>query len=137
MPCVRKKLSNPTFGELNLLFFQKSNSSCYLLMDLSSISLRGVEIWRIWSAHNIIEQFWKMLKSVLKIAEMKLRKQGIYIGLLIKVIMYLILLSMQFMPSLGRLSLTQIMRKIESTTKLPDVIKEHFQHDFLGVSAMA
>ncbi|WP_330202351.1 hypothetical protein [Cyanobacterium sp. Dongsha4] len=135
--CVRKKLSNPTFGELNWLFFQKSNSSCYLLMDLSSISLRGVEIWRIWSAHNIIEQFWKMLKSVLKIAEMKLRKQGIYIGLLIKVIMYLILLSMQFMPSLGRLSLTQIMRKIESTTKLPDVIKEHFQHDFLGVSAMA
>ncbi|WP_330202777.1 hypothetical protein [Cyanobacterium sp. Dongsha4] len=137
VPCVRKKLSNPTFGELNWLFFQKSNSSCYLLMDLSSISLRGVEIWRIWSAHNIIEQFWKMLKSVLKIAEMKLRKQGIYIGLLIKVIMYLILLSMQFMPSLGRLSLTQIMRKIESTTKLPDVIKEHFQHDFLGVSAMA
>ncbi|WP_330203410.1 hypothetical protein [Cyanobacterium sp. Dongsha4] len=137
VPCVRKKLSNPTFGELNWLFFQKSNSSCYLLMDLSSISLRGVEIWRIWSAHNIIEQFWKMLKSVLKIAEMKLRKQGIYIGLLIKVIMYLILLSMQFMPSLGHLSLTQIMRKIESTTKLPDVIKEHFQHDFLGVSAMA
>ncbi|WP_324281663.1 hypothetical protein VKI21_07785 [Cyanobacterium aponinum UTEX 3222] len=123
--------------EPNLLFFQKSNSSCYLLMDLSSISLRGVEIWRIWSPHNIIEQFWKMLKSVLKIAEMKLRKQGIYIGLLIKVIMYLILLSIQFMPSLGRLSLTQIMKKIESTTKLPDVIKEHFQHDFLGVSAMA
>ncbi len=137
VPCVRKKLSNPTFGTLNLLFFQKSNSNCYLLMDLSSISLRGAEIWRIWTAHNIIEQFWKILKSVLKIAEMKLRKQGIYAGLLIKVIVYLMLLSMQFMPSFHRLSLTQIMRKIESTTKLPDVIKEHFQNDFLGVSAMA
>lgn len=68
---------------------------------------------------------------------MKLRKQGIYIGLLIKVIMYLILLSMQFMPSLGRLSLTQIMRKIESTTNLPNVIKEHFKPDFLEISAMA
>jgi hypothetical protein len=136
VPCVRKQLSNPTFGELNLLFFQKSNSSCYLLMDLSSISLRGVEIWRIWSAHNIIEQFWKILKSVLKIAEMKLRKQGIYIGLLIKVIMYLILLSMQFMSSLRRLSLTQIMRKIQSSTRLTDVIKEHFQNDFLGISAI-
>ena len=134
VPCVRKQLSNPTFGELNLLFFQKSNSNCYLLMDLSSISLRG--IWRIWSAHNIIEQFWKILKSVLKIAEMKLRKQGIYIGLLIKVIMYLILLSMQFMPSLRRLSLTQIMRKIQSSTRLTDVIKEHFQNDFLGISAI-
>ncbi|WP_330203182.1 hypothetical protein [Cyanobacterium sp. Dongsha4] len=51
--------------------------------------------------------------------------------------MYLILLSMQFMPSLGRLSLTQIMRKIESTTNLPNVIKEHFKPDFLGISAMA
>lgn len=137
VPCVRKKLLNPTFGELNLLFFQKSNSTCYLLMDLSSISLRGAEIWRIWAAHNIIEQFWKILKSVLKIAEMKLRKQGIYTGLLIKVIMYLILLSIQFMPNFRRLSLTQIMRKIESTTKLSDIIKEHFQNDFLGVSAMA
>ncbi len=58
-------------------------------------------------------------------------------GLLIKVITYLMLLSIQFMPSFRRLSLTQIMIKIESTTKLPDVIKEHFQNDFLGVSAMA
>ena len=33
---------------------------------------KGAEIWRIWTAHNIIEQFWKILKSVLKIAEMKL-----------------------------------------------------------------
>ena len=68
---------------------------------------------------------------------MKLRKQGIYTGLLIKVIIYLMLLSIQFMPSFRRLSLTQIMRKIESTTRLPDIIKEHFHHDFLGVSAMA
>jgi len=50
--------------------------------------------------------------------------------------MYLILISIQFMPSFRHLSLRQIMRKIESTTKLPDVIKEHFQNDFLGVSAM-
>ncbi|WP_231937555.1 hypothetical protein [Geminocystis sp. NIES-3709] len=133
---MRQKLSNPTFGTLNLLFFQKSNSNCYLLMDLSSISLRGAEIWRIWTAHNIIEQFWKILKSVLKIAEMKLRKQGIYTGLLIKIIMYLMLLSIQFMVNFRRLSLTQIMRKIQSSTRLTDVIKEHFQHDFLGISAI-
>ncbi len=25
-------------------------------MNLSSISLRAAEIWRIWAAHNIIEQ---------------------------------------------------------------------------------
>jgi hypothetical protein len=136
VPSCRKELLSPTFGKLNLLFFRKSNSRCYLLMNLSKTSLRGAEIWKIWTAHNVIEQFWKILKSVLKIAEMKLRKQGIYTGLLIKVIAYLIFLSIQFLSPFRRLSLTQIMRKIESETKLQDVLKEHFHQDFLGISAM-
>jgi uncharacterized membrane-anchored protein len=107
-----------------------------MLMNLSNTSLRGAEIWKIWTAHNLIEQFWKILKSVLKIAEMKLRKQEIYTGLLIKVIAYLIFLSIQFLSPFRRLSLTQIMRKIESETKLQDVLTEHFHQDFLGISAM-
>ena len=133
VPALRKKLLSPTFGQLNLLFFQKSKTRCFLLMDLSTISLRGIEIWRIWQAHNVIEQFWKILKSVLKIGAMKLRKEGIYTGLLIKVIAYLVLLSIQLLPSFRRLSLTQIMRKIESETKLENLLKEHFHFDFLGI----
>ena len=105
-------------------------------MNLSKTSLRGAEIWKIWTAHNVIEQFWKILKSVLKIAETKLRKQGIYTGLLIKVIAYLIFLSIQLLSPFRHLSLTQIIRKIESETQLQDVLKEHFHHDFLGISAM-
>lgn len=80
VPAIRKKLLSPTFGEINLLFFRKSNTRCFVLMDLSCTCLRGAEIWRIWLAHNVIEQFWKNLKSVFKIGEMKLRKDGIYTG---------------------------------------------------------
>ena len=135
VPSARKKLLSPTFGEINLLFFRKSNTRCFMLMDWSKISLRGAEIWRIWIAHNVIEQFWKILKSVFKIAAMKLRKGGIYTGLLIKVIAYLIMLSIQFLPSFRRLSLTQIMRKIECETDLQSLLQEHFHHDFLGIAA--
>lgn len=136
VPSARKKLFSPTFGEINLLFFRKSNTRCFMLMDWSKISLRGAEIWRIWKAHNVIEQFWKILKSVFKIAAMKLRKGGIYTGLLIKVIAYLIMLSIQFLPSFRRLSLTQIMRKIECETDLQSLLQEHFHHNFLGIAAI-
>ncbi len=30
-------------------------------------------MWRIWLAHNLIEQFWKILKSVLAISPVKVK----------------------------------------------------------------
>ncbi len=134
-PAQRKKLLSPTFGLVNLLFFRKSSTRCFLLMDLSVNSLRGVEIWRIWQAHNVIEQFWKILKSVLKIGEMKLRKQGIYTGLLIKTIAYLLMIKVQLLPHFRHLSLNQIMRKIKFECDLQNLLCEHFHLDFLGIVA--
>ena len=71
VPAQRKTLSSPTFGGLNLLFFQKSSTRAYYLMDFSLNSLRSVQMWRCWLAHNLIEQFWKILKSVLSINSMR------------------------------------------------------------------
>ena len=48
----RKTLSNPSFGLVNLLFFQKSTTRSFYLMDFSTSSLRSVQMWRIWQAHN-------------------------------------------------------------------------------------
>ena len=67
----RKTLSSPTFGRVNLLFFAKSSTRAYYLMDFSTNSLRSVQMWRCWLAHNLIEQFWKILKSVLSINSMR------------------------------------------------------------------
>ncbi len=129
----RKSMINPTFGEINLLFFRHCLTRAFYLMDFSLSRLRSSELWRIWKAHNLIEQFWKILKSILKMGKMRLRKQGIYTELLIKVMAYLSLVSLQFQRGKRNLSLTQIMRQLRRESNLVDLLNEHFHLDFLGI----
>ena len=137
VPSQRKTLSNPTFGRINLLFFRKSTTRSFYLMDLSSNSLRSVQMWRIWLAHNLIEQFWKILKSVLAIGLMRLRGNGLYTGLLIKIMAYLFVTSLQYCPGFRHLSLTQIMRQLRRESDLLTLLSEHFHLEFLGISAIS
>ncbi len=44
VPAQRKTFSNPSFGVVNLLFFQKSTTRSFYLMDFSTTSLRSVQI---------------------------------------------------------------------------------------------
>ncbi len=137
VPSQRKTLTNPTFGKVNLLFFRKTTTRSFYLIDFSSLSLRGVEMWRIWLAHNLIEQFWKILKSVLAIGSMRLRGDGLYTGLLIKIMAYLWLTSLQNHSRLRHLSLTQIMRQLRHESDLSILLSEHFHLDFLGIPAIS
>jgi hypothetical protein len=91
-------------------------------------------MWRIWQAHNLIEQFWKSLKSVLKIGSMRLRGDGLYTGLLVKIIGYLFFTSFQYRPNFRHLSLTQVMRKLRREYNLRQLLNEHFHLDFLGIA---
>ena len=59
-------------------------------MDLSLQPSRSAEIWHVWQQHHKIEQFWRLLKSVFRLKTIQLRGDGLYAGLLIKVIAYLI-----------------------------------------------
>ena len=137
VPAQRKTLTNPTFGRVNLLFFRKSTTRAFYLMDFSNNSLRSVQMWRIWLAHNLIEQFWKILKSVLAIGLMRLRGDGLYTGLLIKIMAYLWLTSLQNHSRLRHLSLTQIMRQLRRESDLFTLLSEHFHLEFLGISAIS
>lgn len=137
VPAQRKTLFNPSFGLVNLLFFQKSTTRSFYLMDFSSSSLRSVQIWRIWQAHNLIEQFWKILKSLLAIGLMRLRGDGLYTGLLVKIMAYLFFTSVQDRPGFRHLSLTQIMRKLRRECNLQQLLSEHFHLDFLGITAIS
>ncbi len=92
-----------------MLFFRKTTTRSFYLIDFSNLSLRSVEMWRIWLAHNLIEQFWKILKSVLAIGLMRLQGDGLYTGLLIKIMAYLFVTSVQNYPGFRHLSVTQIM----------------------------
>ncbi len=137
VPAQRKTLSNPSFGRVNILFFRKSTTRSFYLMDFSTSSLRSVQMWRIWQAHNLIEQFWKILKSVLAISSMRLRGDGLYTGLLVKIMAYLFFTSFQYRPSFLHLSLTQIMRKLRRECNLLQLLSEHFHIDFLGITAIS
>ena len=88
--------------------------------------MRGAEAWHIWGQHNIIEQFWKILKSVLKIKAMRPQGNGLYVALLIKVIAYLVAIMLRKERPYFKMSITQIMRKIRRDFDLEDILREHF-----------
>lgn len=126
VPALRLPADSPTFGKLVLFFFQKSTTRTYYLIDFSQPALRGAEIWHIWKQHQAIEQFWKILKSVLHIKDMQLPDQGLYTALLIKVIAYLLALRWKAKKAFSTLTLTQLMRKINREYDLRALLDEHF-----------
>jgi hypothetical protein len=122
----RVKAVSPTFGEVVVFFYRKSTTRNYYLLDFSPTPLRGAEIWHIWKQHVWIEWFWKMLKTVLKITSMRLRGIGLYTGLLIKVLAYLLVLRVKSHRTWSQFSLTQLMRHIQRDGTLQDLMHEHF-----------
>ncbi len=130
-PSYRMKAVSPTFGKLALLFYRKSTTRNYYLMDFSVKSLRGAEMWRIWKSHFIVECFWKILKSIFKVKSMRLRGDGLYAGLLIKVLSYLFVLRLKSDKSFFELSPTQIMRKLQREGDFRELADEHF-HELIS-----
>jgi hypothetical protein len=126
VPAIRLKAVNPTFGEVVVLFYRKSTTRNYSLFDFSEHPLPGAEIWHIWKQHFLIEWFWKMLKSVFKINAMRLRGVGLYTGLLIKLLAYLLALRLKKHREFSYLSMTQLIRTIPRDCRLQELIKEHF-----------
>ena len=133
VPSLRIKADSPTFGSIVLFFFEKSTTRTYYLMDFSETPFRGAEIWHIWKQHHIIEFFWKILKSLLKIKSMRLHDDGLYASLLIKVFTYLLLIRLKLKKNFLKFSLTEIMRKIQRELDLKDILDEHF-HLPIGVT---
>lgn len=132
VPALRVRADSPTFGKVALFFFQKSTTRSYYLIDFSQPALRGAEIWHIWKPHQVIEQFWKILKSLLHIKEMQLPGDGLYTALLIKVIAYLLALRWKAQKVFSKLTLTQLIRKISREEDLKALLSEHFhQHPLL------
>lgn len=126
VPSCRIKGESPTFGELVLFFFKKSTTNVYYLMDFSINAMRSAEIWNIWKYHNLIEYFWKIMKSTFKIKSMRLQGDGIYAGLLVKIFSYLLAVRLKSQREYLKLSLVQIMRKIRKENDLRELLEEHF-----------
>jgi hypothetical protein len=133
VPSCRVHGHSPTFGSLILFFFQKSTTRSFYLMNFSTTSMRGAEIWHIWKQHHLIECFWKILKSIFHIRAMQLQGDGLYTALLIKVLAYLLAIRLQTYGTFSKLTITQIMRKLSREHDLRDVMMTHF-HEALSIT---
>lgn len=136
VPSCRMKAESPTFGKIGVFFYKKSTTRNYYLMDFSRTPLRGAEIWHIWKQHYLIEWFWKILKSTFKIKEMRLQAEGLYTGLVIKILAYLLAIRLKGERAFSNLSITQLMRKIQRETDLETILSEHFHLPYLTTQAV-
>jgi hypothetical protein len=133
VPSCRVKGENRTFGKIVLFFFKKSRTRAYYLMDFSVNPMRGAEIWRVWKQHHLIEHFWKILKSVFQIKSMRLQGDGLYAGLLVKILSYLLAVRLKGQKRFSKLSIVQVMRTIRKENDLKELMNAHF-HVMFSVS---
>jgi Transposase DDE domain len=132
VPAHRVHAQSPTFGALILVFFQKSTTRSYYVMNFSQVSMRGAEIWHIWKQHHLIECFWKILKSIFHIRAMHLPGHGLSTALLIKVLAYMLAMRVQAHRPFSKLTITQIMRTLSRDHDLGTLLTEHFHLPFLA-----
>ena len=123
-PVCRTKGSSRTFGDVVLLFFQDGRK--IQTMMVFGKPLRACEILRIWSQHHGIEQFWRHLKTDLKLSAMSLEgRHGAYANLGVKVMSYL--LGQQVSRSV-RKTFHQTQLELTGQRQMLSVLSKHF-HD--------
>ena len=86
--------------------------------------LRSAEILRIWSQHHGIEQFWRHLKTDMKLSKMRLTgRQGASASLCVKVMSYL---QIQQVSRLSRKTFHQIQLELSGQRHILSTLREHF-----------
>jgi len=122
-PVARVKAQSPTFGELILLSFKDQGQ--YRCMMVFGRFLRSAEILGIWCQHHGIEQFWRHLKTIVRLSAMSLEgRSGAYATLSVKVNAYLLLLAVSM--ATGK-TLHQIQMQLFGQIHLFFELREHFQ----------
>ena len=118
----RCRAESPTFGELVLLFFSAKGKT--QTMMVFGKPLRSAEILHIWSQHHGIEQFWRHLKTDLRLSAMSLHhRNGAYGALGIKIISYLMI---QQVSRSTRLTFHQIKLQLSGDRRMLSIISAHF-----------
>ena len=122
---ARKKAESPTFGALTLLFFVDGKKiRCMMVFGPAK---RATEILRIWRQHHGIEQFWRNLKSIVGLSAMRLRgRDGAYASLGIKILAYLLLVSLSMATGL---TLQKIILALSGQRDSLIEVIEHFQQE--------
>ena len=121
-PVRRVTAKSPTFGELVLLFFAAQGKT--QTMMVFGRPGRSAEILHIWSQHHGIEQFWRHLKTDLRLSAMSLHhRNGAYGSLGIKVLSYLLI---QQVSRATRRTFHQIKLQLSGERQILSIISSHF-----------
>ena len=121
-PVRRLRAKSPTFGELVLLFFLAHGKT--QTMMVFGKPLRAAEILHIWSQHHGIEQFWRHLKTDMRLSAMSLHhRNGAYGSLGIEIISYLMI---QQVSRSTRLTFHQIKLQLSGDRQMLSTISAHF-----------
>ena len=121
-PVWRCQAKSLNFGELVLLFFSTHGKT--QTMMVFGKPLRSAEILHIWSQHHGIEQFWRHLKTDLRLSAMSLHhRNGAYGALGIKILGYLMI---QQVSRSTRLTFHHIKLQLSGDRQMLSIISEHF-----------
>ena len=121
-PVRRLRAKSLTFGELVLLFFSTHGKT--QTMMVFGRPLRAAEILHIWSQHHGIEQFWRHLKTDLRLSAMSLhQRNGAYGSLGIKILSYLMI---QQVSRSTQLTFHQIKLQLSGDRQMLSTISAHF-----------
>ncbi len=121
-PVRRLRAKSPTFGELVLLFFSTHGKT--QTMMVFGRPLRSAEILHIWAQHHGIEQFWRHLKTDMRLSAMSLhQRNGAYGSLGIKIISYLMI---QRVSRSTCLTFHQIKLQLSGERQMLSIISAHF-----------
>ena len=124
-PVRRVLAKSPTFGELVLLFFSVGGKT--QTMMVFGRPLRSAEILHIWAQHHGIEQFWRHLKTDMRLSAMSLhQRNGAYGSLGIKIISYLMI---QQVSRSTRLTFHQIKLQLSGERQMLSIISAHFHEE--------
>lgn len=127
-PHFRIHATSSTFGSLVLLFFLDMGK--IRTMMVFGKSLRSAEILNIWSQHHGIEQFWRYLKTDLRLSSIRLKgRQGAYASLGIKILSYLL---MQHVSCSTRKTFHQIQLELSGQRDMLSELRLHFHDAYNG-----
>jgi hypothetical protein len=99
-------------------------------MHFRQRSLRGAAIWHIGKQHQVLECFWKSMKSIFQLRSMQRHGDGLYPALLIKVFASLLALRLKAQGVFSKWTITAIMRKLRREEDLRDFLVTHFHAPF-------
>lgn len=131
LPAQRLRGHSPTFGEVVVIFFERPRTKAFALL-CAGRALRACEALRLWSNHHAVETFWKRLKSWLGLGQMQLQgREGAWAELALRGMAYVLALPLLGAPAP---TLAQLRHELHRQGTFAQLVQEHFQLEYLGIS---